>query len=289
MKTYFLSLGFFLITLTASSQNFKDPDSILVENKKLPKILLVGTWHFNYPGLDSYKVDEKDKINIYSAKRQKELTELIDYISRFKPTKIVVESGMITGYLIKNYERYKRGEQELYAAERSQIGMRLVERFKLDTIYGADAYPLILELNDQRDSLAPKTYIDSILDRHYFGGKDEISKRYTEFYDYETQMTVKKTLLENFLYLNSDKVLDRKFGAYISGGQFDSKHFEGPDALSMYWINRNLRIYKNIRDIGFKEDDRILVIFGSGHIPLLKFFFKCSPLFEVVDFGSLKE
>ncbi len=289
MKTYFLSLGFFLITLTASSQNFKDPDSILVGNKKLPKILLVGTWHFNYPGLDSYKVDEKDKINIYSAKRQKELAELIDYISRFKPTKIVVESGMITGYLIKNYERYKRGEQELYAAERSQIGMRLVERFKLDTIYGVDAYPLILELNDQRDSLAPKTYIDSILDRHYFGGKDEISKRYTEFYDYETQMTVKKTLLENFLYLNSDKVLDRKFGAYISGGQFDSKHFEGPDALSMYWINRNLRIYKNIRDIGFKEDDRILVIFGSGHIPLLKFFFKCSPLFEVVDFGSLKE
>lgn len=268
-------------------EGFSDPDSILVGNKKLPKVLLVGSWHFSYPGLDAHVVDEKDRINIYSERRQKELKELLGYISKFEPTKIIVESGRNTGYLINNYKRYKKGEEALYASERSQIGMRLVDRFKLDTIYGVDAYPLILELSDKRDSLAPKTYIDEILERHYFGGEDEMSKKYTEYYNYETQMTVKKSLLENFRYINSDKVINRKFGTYISGGQFDSDDFEGPDALSMFWINRNLRIFKNITNIGFDENDRIIIIFGSGHIPILKWFFETSPKFEVIKFEEL--
>ena len=163
-------IAFFIINSLSAQKTFSDPDSILVGKDQLPKVLLVGSWHFNYPGLDSHKATEEEKINIYSAKRQKELEELIDYISQFKPTKITVESGRNTGYLLKNYERYKAGTRELYANERSQIGMRLVDRFNLDTIYGVDAYPLILELNDKKDSLAPKSYIDQILKRHYFGG-----------------------------------------------------------------------------------------------------------------------
>ncbi|MBQ0147623.1 MAG: hypothetical protein KBS93_04100, partial [Flavobacteriaceae bacterium] len=77
------------------------------------------------------------------------------------------------------------------------------------------------------------------------------------------------------------------FGAYISGGQFESKKFEGPDALSMFWMNRNLRIFKNIKSINYSKDDRILVIFGLAHIPILKWFFECSPEFEVTEFSSL--
>lgn len=286
-KIIFTSLLLILSQILFAQKGFSDPDSILIGNKNLPKVLLVGSWHFNYPGLDAHKIDEKDKINIYSEKRQKELKELLDYISKFKPTKIIVESGRNTGYLINNYKRYKKGEQELYANERSQIGMRLVDRFKLDTIYGVDAYPLILELNDKRDSLSPKTYIDEILEKHYFGGNDEISKKYSEFYNYKTQMSVKKSLLENFKYINSTNVIKREFGAYISGGQFDSENFEGPDALSMFWMNRNLRIFKNITDIGFDENDRLIIIFGSGHIPILKWFFETSPKFEIVNFNEL--
>lgn len=225
---------------------------------------------------------------IYSEKRQKELKELLDYISEFKPTKIAVEAPINTGWLLKNYERYKAGTKDLYANERSQIGMRLVDRFNLDTIYGVDAYPLILELNDEKDSLAPKTYIDEILERHYFGGEDEIQERYSDFYEYKTEMTVKKTLLENFKYMNSDKVLDRGFGAYIAGGQFDSKNYEGADALSMFWMNRNLRIFRNIQNIDYNENDRILVIFGAGHISILRWLFESSPEFELIEFNELK-
>ena len=167
--------------------------------------------------------------------------------------------------------------------------MRLVDRFKLDTIYGVDAYPLILELNDEKDSLAPKTYVDTILERHYFGGQDSISKRYSKFYEYKSKMSVKKSLLDNFKYINSDKVLDRGFGAYLAGGQFDSENYEGADALSMFWMNRNLRIFRNIQNIDYNENDRILVLFGAGHISILKYLFECSPAFELIDFNKLAE
>ncbi|MGO1585016.1 MAG: hypothetical protein ACTHXJ_03475, partial [Mesonia sp.] len=112
---------------------FKDPDTFLLKREQAPKVLLVGSFHFNYPGLDAHKASEKEKINIYSKKRRRELQELLDYLSKFKPTKIVVESGKNTGYLRKNYERYQNGTEELYASETSQIGMRLVDRFDLDT------------------------------------------------------------------------------------------------------------------------------------------------------------
>lgn len=288
MKTYILSLPFLLLGVIGISQNFSDPDSILIGHKKLPKVLLVGSWHFNYPGLDEHKIDENKKINIYSGKRQNELQELIEYLALFKPTKVIVESGRNTSYLINNYKAYKAGEEELYASERSQIGMRLVDRFKLDTIYGVDDGPLLIQIHQEKDTLLPETYIDKILTRHYFGGNDEISNRYSNFYTYRDATFLKHTLLENFSYLNSIKVIERGFGDYISGGQFESENNEGPDALSMFWVNRNLRIFRNIQKIGINENDRILILFGSGHIPLFRFFFKSSPLYELVDFESLK-
>lgn len=276
-------------TAYGQSTRFADPDSILVGGQKLPKVLLVGTWHFNYPGLDAYQPEDADRINILSERRQKELAELLEYIAKFKPTKIAVEGGRNSGYLIRRYERWKSGERPLGASEIDQIAIRLMDRFKLDTLYGVDAYPLLLELQDNRDTTTPKQYTDLILDRHYFGGEDSMATRYSAFYRYQDKMKVQHTLLENFKYLNSDKVLDRGFGSYISGGQFNSEGFEGADALSMFWLNRNVRIFRNIQTMDHDENDRILVLFGAGHVSVLKFLFACSPQFELVDFGKLDE
>ena len=165
-----------------------------------------------------------------------------------------------------------------------------MDRFKLDTLYGVDAYPLLLELRDNnRDTTKEKGYTDLILDRHYFGGEDSISMKYSEFYRYKNKMNVQNTLLENFMYINSDKVLDRGFGAYISGGQFNSERYEGADALSMFWFNRNLRIFRNIQNIDYDENDRILILFGAGHISILRYLFECSPEFELTNFNELNE
>lgn len=289
MKYYTIVIAFTCISiLIFNNQGYSqiDPDIILQENKKIPKVLLVGSWHFNYPGLDANVTKEEDRINIYSVQRQKELEELLDYIAAFKPTKIMLESGAITGYLTYNLKEWKAGKARLYASERSQVGIRLMDKLKLDTVYGVDDGALLMDfLYDSTFKSTP--YIDSITRRHYFGGTDSMQMRFKQFYDYQDKYEVNNTLLESFKYLNSDKVLNRYFGAYIAGGQFTSPEDEGPDALSMFWLNRNLRIFRNIQRIETSGDDRILVLFGAGHIAILKWLFECSPAYEVVKFGDV--
>ncbi|MCX6319571.1 MAG: DUF5694 domain-containing protein [Bacteroidetes bacterium] len=263
-----------------------DPDIFLQKDKKVPKVLLVGSWHFNYPGLDANVTKEADRINIYSVQRQNELEELLTYIAAFKPTKILLESGPVTGYLTYNFKQWKAGKEKLYASERSQIGIRLMDKLNLDTVYGVDDGALLMDIHYDT-SFKSTPYIDSITRRHYFGGDDSIQNSYNQFYNYQDKYELHHTLLESFKYLNSDKVLSRYFGAYIAGGQFTSPDDEGPDALSMFWMNRNLRLFRNIQRIKTKEDDRLLVLFGAGHIAILKWLFECSPEYQVVKFGDV--
>ena len=288
MKNIFLLATLLLsVPLRAQNMDFIDPDSILIGNRPIPQVLLVGTWHFNYPGLDAHVAAEENKMNIFSDQRQKELEELLDYLARFQPTKIAVEGGRNSGYLIRRYEGWKAGTRPLGASEIDQVAIRLMSRFGLDTLYGVDAYPLLLEWRDNRDSAAAPHYLDTLVSGHYFGGQDEISEKYARLYHYEDRLTVEHSLLDNFRYINSEKVLNRGFGAYLAG-HFKSEGMQGPDALSMFWFNRNLRIFRNIQNITEGPEDRILVLFGAGHIPILRYLFECTPEYELVEFGSLE-
>jgi hypothetical protein len=60
-----------------------------------------------------------------------------------------------------------------------------------------------------------------------------------------------------------------------------------PDVLSMWWYSRNLRILNNILKTRPAPTDRLLVIFGSGHMPVLRHLVEANPLFEVVDLKEL--
>lgn len=50
------------------------------------EILLLGTFHFSNPGLDSYRPEHD--VDIFSERRQAELREVLDRLARFRPTKI---------------------------------------------------------------------------------------------------------------------------------------------------------------------------------------------------------
>ena len=93
-------------------------------------------------------------------------------------------------------------------------------------------------------------------------------------------------MLEYFKHMNSDKILSRGYGAYLIG-DFKLENNRGADALSLYWYNRNLRIYRNIQRITDSQEDRILVVFGSGHIQILKQLVESSPEYQLVKFNEL--
>lgn len=77
--------------------------------------------------------------------------------------------------------------------------------------------------------------------------------------------------------------LQLNHGAYLSG-YFNTLGNYGFDFLSTWWVNRNLRIFNNVLLTKPVSSDRILILFGAGHIPLLKQCFESSPDFEYVDF-----
>ena len=62
----------------------------------------------------------------------------------------------------------------------------------------------------------------------------------------------------------------------------------GADILSIYWYNRNLRIFRKLQEITESSKDRILVIFGNGHASILRHLLESSPEYEFIEFNKLK-
>ncbi len=267
----------------ANGQKLKDPDYFLVPNKdSLPRIFLVGTFHFEYYNADAYKVDKSKQVDILSNQKQKELKQLLDYISIFKPTKICIEAPEKWKTMDK-YRLYKTGKKELSKDEVQQIAFRLMDKFKLDTIYSIDARTIAEELPETKDSTVIKPYFDTIFSNYTF----KSNNNYVKLFKYETELSLQLSLLEYFKYANSSKRLERDYGGYLVG-DFKNGKYDGADALATYWYDRNLRIFRNIQRITTSPNDRILVLFGSGHIAILDQLLKTSPEYNYIKFNDLK-
>ncbi len=275
----------YLAAVPVLAQQVPDPDEILITGER-PQVLLVGTFHFEYYDLDAHKTAKDKRVNVKEPQRQQEMEELVDYIARFKPTAIAVEAGPNTGWLMKRYRAYLRSDSLPRADEREQIGFRLMKRSALDTLYGVDAPTLLSDLWDHRDSTVLHPILDSIYADWDFTSKDAISRRYKAYYRSFDDYHVDHTLLESFRYHNADKTLDRDFGAYLNG-DFKLGKYRGADGLAMHWYARNLRILRNIQELELKPEDRLVVIYGAGHMGILKHLFECTPEFELVKFGEL--
>ena len=60
--------------------------------------------------------------------------------------------------------------------------------------------------------------------------------------------------------------------------RFDNNEFSG-----LTWHQRNLRIMSNLHQTGLTPDDRVLVVYGQGHIPLFERIAEDSPYFDSAD------
>ena len=56
----------------------------------------------------------------------------------------------------------------------------------------------------------------------------------------------------------------------------------GADLLAA-WYERNIRIFANLHRMGLAPEDRVFVIYGAGHVPILRQLVADSPYFCVED------
>jgi hypothetical protein len=69
------------------------------------------------------------------------------------------------------------------------------------------------------------------------------------------------------------------------GSDDEDERYFGAD-MRTAWYNRNLRIFQNIQRILEAGDERVLLIIGYGHLPIIKHCIEYSPEFEWVELSE---
>ena len=268
-----------LLALIASAASAQHPPKNLGEGRA--KILLLATFHFEDAGLDDYR--PKYRLDILSNQRQKEIGEVLSALESFRPNKIAVEClSERQAALNAEFASYRAGNPaELGPNEIYQIGFRLAARLGHSQIYAVDA---------RAPELGPKPTTQALIERARALGQDELVQRgtqwsqwYEERNTYEDLLKTKQTILQHLRYLNSPEQLRLSLGRYLVaefevGGRGD---YTGADSRTG-WYGRNLRIFSNIERVRTASSDRILVIIGAGHVPILQHLAENAPEYELV-------
>lgn len=269
-----MTMSTFLFGQKKPSEYFPDPKT---------KVLVVGSFHFDYPNQDAHKTEKSDQVDVLEPKTATEVTELINYIKKFKPTKIAIEAWP-NWKANEKLKEYKEGKHRDQRDERYQLAMRLATELKLNELYSIDANSVLDDLTEKfgkTDSL----YFKNMLKDYDFLNDDRISKQYNTFIK-NTERKNFKSILDMFKYMNSKEYHQYEYGAYLTG-DFKLREHDGADLLALYWYNRNLRMFRKIQEIPKNAEDRILVIAGNGHATVFRQLFTISPEYDYVEFSSL--
>lgn len=279
MKKIAIILFFACTAANAQNHTIKSASEFFPKIKT--QVLVVGTFHFDYPGLDAHKTDDANKIDVLLEPKKSEVTQLVEYIKSFKPTKIAIEAFPEWNATTK-LKRYKKGELRDKRDERYQIAMRIANEAKIDTLYSIDANPYDLELT-KIDSV----YFEKFFKDFDFKSVDPYAGMIINWYRHEETLQLQMPLLDYLKHFNSRQSHELTYGAYLVG-DFKLDDTRGADILSIWWYNRNLRIFRKLQQISV-PNDRLLVVIGNGHAALLRQLLECSPEYDFVEFDSLAD
>lgn len=272
-----------ILFISCSNQN-KDQQNIKAVSDYFPKeqakVLVVGTFHFDYPGLDAHKTSDEDKIDVLKDPKKSEVTELVEYIKKFKPNKIAIEA-YDNWNATEKLKKYKNGAYRDERDERFQLAMRIANELKLDTLYAIDSGTMADDL-EKIDS----SYTKALFKDFDFQSDDPYLQNVKDWIGQEDKIIPKVNLLDYFKHINSKASHQYGYGAYLVG-DFKLDNERGADILSVWWYNRNLRIFRKLQQITESTNDRILLIFGNGHAAILRQLLESSPEYEFVEFDSL--
>jgi hypothetical protein len=247
------------------------------KNQKKSKVMLLGTFHFNDGGNDAYKPIYS--VNIKSPERQAEVKKLVELLAKFKPTKVTIENmperqrfhdSLYTEFI---NSRYEPGSNEIY-----QVCYRLAALLGHKKLYTIDAPARGFENELNMDSFAIAHHQQLYADSFYL-------KMFFALYAKDDSLKSVLPLRTTLAYQNDPERLRLGLGHYLIG---DLKvgadgYYPGADGAT-YWWNRNLRIFSNILRLATEsKEERIFVMIGAGHLPILRFMAMACPEIEFVD------
>ncbi len=270
MKRIYFLTALILLTLPMSAQ-----DTI--------PVLTLGTFHFSFPNLDRIQIEKDNQIDVLELKYQDEINNLVKLLAKFKPTIIVIERPLKSQNRVDSlYQQYLIGKYELRRDENEQIGFRLAKNMGINKLYCVDAWG---EAYDKIDKLLNDENTEK-----YINFEKSFSEHPDSVKKFEHKDIFKdKGIIAELIELNKKENIQNSLGDYLIGHfkyESDPYDYTGVDFETGRWFNRNLRIFRNIQRIETKSSDRILVIFGAGHLNILNYLFECSPEYHLEDVGK---
>lgn len=228
------------------------------------EVLVLGVYHMANPRRDVVNLQADD---VLAPRRQAEIAELVAVLRRFQPTKIAVEAGFNDRAIGRRYADYLAGRHELGRNETEQIGFRLARELGHDSVYPVDAdgefpFPRVA---DYARANGRATEFDSLM--------AETRERVQALDAYLASHTV----LETLLYLNDEDRVVGDLGHYYRLAHLGEPwNWAGADLVAD-WFRRNMRIYTNVVRLLDAPGERVLVVFGAGHLGWLRHAFASDP------------
>lgn len=221
------------------------------------EVMILGTYHMANPGRDIFNIAADD---VLAPKRQAEIAELVAVLKRFRPTKVAVESTAWDDTRPKQYADYLAGKRDLTRNEIEQVGFRVAREMGLKTVCPVDVdgeFPWQRVLN-----FAKATGRSQVTDR--------LSSEIGEMVRRQDAYLRSHTILETLAWMNDDARVAEDVGYYYREAHLcELGDWAGPDLLAS-WYQRNIRIYGNIANLVESPAERVLVIYGAGHLGWLR-------------------
>jgi uncharacterized protein DUF5694 len=239
------------------------------------QVMIVGTYHFGNPGHDLHNTNADD---VTTPRRQKELAELAALLERFKPTRVAVEASVDAADLQDAaYHAFTPADLGKKRNETVQIGYRIAHDAGLAEVYGIDEstdgidyfpYPKVVDYAKQHGGEPRLAALNA-----------KIEKSIREFSASQTKRSIAQLLAQKNDPAQIRAEHDEFYYALLALG--DARAQPGAE-LNAAWYQRNAKIFAKLTQIA-RPGDRVIVVFGAGHLFWLRHFVEHTPGFVLVE------
>jgi len=242
-------------------------------NASATEVMILGTYHMANPGADLHNLKADD---VLVEKRQNELAAVAAGLAKFKPTKVAVEQPVDDGAPAKlaKYHDYVDGKLGDSRNEVVQVGYRLAKTMKLPDVYGIDV-----------DGDFPFEAVQKFA----ADGHAQLAKRLEQLGAdvdrmlKELDATLKAgTVSSGLRFMNDPKRIVEGNAFYSTLLEYGAGKDQPGAALLTAWQSRNNQICARLVQLA-APDDRIVVLYGSGHAFLLRRCVQDLPGYKLVE------
>lgn len=233
------------------------------------QVMILGVFHFANPNADYAKFQGTD---VLTPARQQEIEAVVKQLARFQPTKIALERPPEESDSINaDYRRYVAGNFTLTRNEVHQLGFRLGAELHLARLYPVD--------------FQEGMHIDSVM--IYAQGHDtafvaRFQSTVSEIVKLMDRMQREESIGANLRFMNQPANILKAHQPYADMATVGARDGYIGARVVGQWYDRNLNIFANLASIA-QPGDRILLIIGMGHTPILRELVRSHPGMQLVE------